>query len=146
MSLYFVQIDRGSPPSLDDGIDYPDIARARAAIARTQPPAAVTQRSIASHAIEQRSAAATPPAPSSTANARPGIASAPLTRALRCRHGCNSRFAPGQYDSLEEAGSMGAWRRSGAYLLASNYCSVLENRPMPPGANGNRCDRSSIPN
>lgn len=35
MSLYFVQTDRGSPPSLDDGIDYPDIASARVAIART---------------------------------------------------------------------------------------------------------------
>lgn len=35
MSLYYVQTDRGSSPSPDDGIEYPDMASARVAIART---------------------------------------------------------------------------------------------------------------
>lgn len=35
MSLFYVQTERGSAPSPDDGIEYPDIATARIAIAKT---------------------------------------------------------------------------------------------------------------
>jgi hypothetical protein len=35
MSLYYVQTERGAAPMPDDGIEYPDIAMARIAIART---------------------------------------------------------------------------------------------------------------
>ena len=35
MSLYFVQAERGGVPLPEDGIDYPDLATARAEIART---------------------------------------------------------------------------------------------------------------
>ena len=35
MSLYYVQTERGSSPSPDDGIEYPDIATARVAIAKS---------------------------------------------------------------------------------------------------------------
>lgn len=35
MSLYYVQTERGSAPMAEDGIEYPDIASARVAIAKT---------------------------------------------------------------------------------------------------------------
>lgn len=35
MALYYVHTERGSSPSPDDGIEYPDIASARVAIAKS---------------------------------------------------------------------------------------------------------------
>lgn len=35
MALYYVHVDRHGAPILEDGIEYPDLATARAEIART---------------------------------------------------------------------------------------------------------------